>query len=243
MLINTISAKEIKKCAFGDDKCMVDSINNIIKNYPKGIPEIGLKPIDLVDVPDLKLVSKNHENEFFYADINLTNQVNYGFENTTITSVEGFTEDPTSTNIIISGSIPSLVHKGLYMGDGRLWIIKVNLTGESTSEFQKMDFTLKLKVSLQFRNNKRYLKIHELSPTVSLKRWILWMDSLFPDNSDLTIRLNRLFNERWVEIWNEWEPMILDAFAEVFLNQVKDIFDRVPYDDMFLSNWSKTRNS
>ncbi|XP_030571471.1 protein takeout-like [Drosophila novamexicana] len=223
----------IKKCRFGDEKCMVKSINDIIKKYPKGIPELGIKPIDVVDIKDTELLKSNRTG-FLWASVSLSNQINYGFENTTITSVKGFEKNPKASQIIISGRIPSLVHKGSFVANGHLWLVEMNLTGDSISEFQNMRFTLKLKVSLDFRNNKRYLNIYQLTPIVKIDRWILEMDSLFTENTDLTIILNRLFNQRWIEVWNEWEPSILDTFASVFIGMIKGIFNEIPYDDLFL---------
>ncbi|XP_032291019.2 protein takeout-like [Drosophila virilis] len=202
------------------------------KNIQKE-PELGIKPIDVVDIRDTELLRSNRTG-FIWASVSLSNQVNYGFENTTITSVKGFGKNPKASQITISGRIPSLVHKGTFDANGRLWLVEMNLTGNSLSEFQNMHFTLKLKVSLDFRNNKRYLNIYELTPIVKIDRWILEMDSLFTENTDLTIIFNRLFNQRWIEVWNEWEPSILDTFASVFIGMVKGIFNEIPYDDLFL---------
>ncbi|XP_039150964.1 uncharacterized protein LOC6727250 isoform X3 [Drosophila simulans] len=79
-----ILPKEIKKCHFGDSKCIVNSMNAIIKKYPKGIPAIGLKPIDVVDIKDSKFWNDAMVGAF-WLNFDLFNQVNYGFENTTIT--------------------------------------------------------------------------------------------------------------------------------------------------------------
>ncbi|KAM8708380.1 hypothetical protein ACLKA7_015367 [Drosophila subpalustris] len=225
--------KEVKKCHFGAEKCIIDSMNYVIKHYPKGIPEFGLKPIDVVDIGDARLLETDQSGPIWIR-VKLTKQVNYGFENTTITKVEGFEKDPTISHLTISGRIPSLVHKGLFDATGHIAFITMNLTGVSTSEFQNMRFTIKLKSTIEFRNNKRYLKIYELVPSVQIDRWILWMDDLFKENSDLTIMVNRIFNEGWVEVWNEWESPILETFAGVFLGMIKDIFDRISYEDMFL---------
>ncbi|XP_064552322.1 circadian clock-controlled protein daywake-like [Drosophila montana] len=235
LIVNSCKAlpEEIKKCRFGDDKCIVESINDIIGKYPKGIPEIGIKPIDVVDIKDTELL-KTDRTGVYWAAVKLINQVNYGFENTTITSVEGFEKNPTASQIVISGRIPTLVHKGTLDANIRIWWVQLNQTCKSISEFHNMYFTLTLKVSLEFRNNKRYLKIYELSPTVKIDRWILEIESLFKENTDLTIFLNRLFNQRWTEIWNEWEPRILDTFASVFIGMIKDTFNQIPYDDLFL---------
>lgn len=67
-------------------------------------------------------------------------------------------------------------------------------------------------------------------------RWIQWLENFFPENTDLTIAMNRIFNANWVEFWNELEKPILEVFTSVFLSMIEDIFYNVSYDDMFLSN-------
>ncbi|XP_043654197.1 uncharacterized protein LOC122620675 isoform X1 [Drosophila teissieri] len=225
--------KEIKRCHFGDSKCIVNSMNAVIKYFPKGIPAIGLKPIDVVDIRNSKFWNDEMVGAFWLR-FDLFNQVNYGFENTTITKVSGFDENPTSSLIEIHGRIPSLIHKGDYFSTGRVWLVQMNSTGESLSDFQNFRFVLKLKVIMEYRNNKRYLKIYDLTPFVTMDRWVFWLDNFFESNTDLTIAINQVFNLHWVEFWNELEPKNLKIFAGVFLSVFEDIFKKVSYDDMFL---------
>ncbi|KAH8370833.1 hypothetical protein KR093_005157, partial [Drosophila rubida] len=229
----TFAAEDIKKCHFGAKKCLTDSMNYVIKHYPKGIPEIGFNAIDVVNIGDLNLVQSNGAGGIWVV-INLTNAINHGFENTTITRVEGFDKDPTKKYLTITGRIPRLIHKGHFAAKGHLSVIPVNLSGDSTSEFQNLRFTIKLKGIIEFRNNKRYLKLYKVLPIVKIDRWIVSMDDLFKYNSDLTIIVNKIFNDRWLEIWNEWEPTVLDAFSGVFLSIIEDTFQKISYDDLFL---------
>ncbi|XP_034114477.1 uncharacterized protein LOC117574680 [Drosophila albomicans] len=226
----------VKKCHFGDTKCIKETANNLIRRYPKGISSIGLKPLDVVHVKDTVLVNDPPVGNAWYH-FELVNQINYGFENVTITEVHGFDEDPTSSKIEIKGIIPRLVYKGNYIAKGRmLWMVNINSTGDSESEFFNFFFEFSLKVQTEYRNNKRYLKIYQLVPNVGLDRWIMWLDNFFPDNSDLTILINKIFNANWVEFWNELEKPILEIFTSVFLSIIQNTLENVAYDDMFLSN-------
>jgi len=45
-----------------------------------------------------------------------------------------------------------------------------------------------------------------------------------------------VFNEHWLEFYNELEPSILSAFKDVFTYLIEGIFDKVPYDELFLKN-------
>ncbi|XP_017118647.1 protein takeout [Drosophila elegans] len=231
----TLPAK-IKKCHYGDGKCLVESTNALLRTYPKGIPEVSLKPFNVVPVRDWLLVNDSQVGGAWYF-FELLNQINYGFENTTITEILGFDRDPTSSKIEIHGKIPRLVYKGDYLAKGRmLWFVDINSHGTSESDFLNFRFGLTLKVRIEYRNNKRYLKIYQLVPNIRLDRWIMWLDNFFPDNYDLTIAINNLFNRNWVEFWNELEPGILPLFETVFLGMIEDLFEKVPYDDLFLAD-------
>ncbi|XP_017102887.2 protein takeout-like [Drosophila bipectinata] len=224
----------IKKCHYGDGKCLMESANALLKNYPKGIPELNLKPFDVLPVKDWLLVNDSQVGGAWYS-FELLNQINLGFENTTITQIRGFDRDPTSTKIEIHGKIPRLTYKGDYKAKGRmLWFVEINSTGTSSSDFLNFEFDLTLKVRTEYRNNKRYIRIYELVPNIRLERWIMWLDDFFPDNFDLTIAINNLFNHNWVEFWNELEPGILRLFETVFRSMIDDLFHNVPYDDLFL---------
>jgi len=64
--------------------------------------------------------------------------------------------------------------------------------------------------------------------------WIIWLDDLYRENSDLTVALNGVFNDNWVEFWNDLEPKLLSAFGLAFSGMLNQIFENVSYDDMFL---------
>ncbi|KAH8384157.1 hypothetical protein KR009_012325, partial [Drosophila setifemur] len=225
----------IQRCHYGDSKCIIESMNRIIGSNPKGIPAIGMKPVDVVDISDSEILADNPSGPV-WIKLRMFEQVNYGFENTTITAVHGFTKDPTSSWVEIHGEIPSLVHKGRYVVCGRFWYFTLNSTGESVSDFQNFKFALKLKVIMEYRNNKRHLKMYKLVPRVQMDRWILWLDDFFPENFDLTIALNKVINQNWVEIWNELEPSALNVFQGVFTHLIEDVFQNVSYDDLFLED-------
>ncbi|XP_030562283.1 uncharacterized protein LOC115763728 [Drosophila novamexicana] len=235
--------KNIKKCHFGDTTCIRDTANALIRSFPKGIPSVGFKPIDVVDVKDTVLINDRQVGVTWYF-FELLNQINYGFENTTITEIRGFDEDPSLTKIEVKGHLPRLIYRGTYNARGRLlWLININSSGVSESEFLNFHFDFTLKVQTEYRNNKRYLKIYQLVPNISVDRWIQWLENFFPENTDLTIFINKIFNANWVEFWNELEKPILEVFTGVFLSIIEDIFHNVSYDDMFLSNKYKNNDN
>ncbi|XP_030562353.1 protein takeout [Drosophila novamexicana] len=225
--------EDIKKCHFGDSKCLIGSINDLIKRYPKGIPEIGLPPLDFTRLEDVAILDKPTVGAVWLTFYTRDN-VNRGFNNATITHVDGFSRDPTKNIMIIEAHIPSVIHEATYDMLGRYLLFVANTTGKLKSDFQNVHLKLTIKGVLEYRNNKRYLKIYELKPKVELDRWIVWFDNLYRENTDLTIAVNRAFNENWLEFWNGLEPGLMKSFAQCFTGMLNKVFENVAYDDMFL---------
>ncbi|XP_064554025.1 circadian clock-controlled protein daywake [Drosophila montana] len=225
--------EDIKKCHFGDSRCLVGSINDLIKRYPKGIPEIGLPPLDATRLEDVAILDKPNDGAVWFT-FHTRNNVNRGFNNATITHVDGFNRDPTKNIMTIEAQIPSLIHEATYDMLGRYLLFVANTTGQLKSDFQNFQLKLTIKGILEYRNNKRYLNIYELKPKVELDRWIVWFDNLYKENTDLTIAVNRAFNENWLEFWNGLEPGLMKSFAQCFTGMLNKFFENVAYDDMFL---------
>ncbi|XP_034114990.2 uncharacterized protein LOC132786789 [Drosophila nasuta] len=239
---STVLPSDIVKCHFGDSPCIIKSINDVIRKYPKGIPEIGLPPLDATELEDVSVLDSPYRGPIWLT-FHMRDNVNKGFNNATVTHIEGFNRDPTIEPIVIKARIPRLVHEATYDMQGQWLILKANTTGKLQSDFQNIHFTLKIKIILEYRNNKRYLKVYELVPVVTLDRWIIWMNDLYKENTDLTIAVNRSFNKNWVEFWNGVEPGLLKAFSLAFTGILNKVLENVAYDDMFLPDFNRTNGS
>ncbi|XP_032578072.1 protein takeout isoform X2 [Drosophila sechellia] len=191
--------EDVEKCHFGDSTCLVRSINALIKHYPKGIPEIGLPPLDAYNFPDSVIMESPNRGPI-WMDFRMRDNVNKGFNNATITHVEGFLYEPNQKQIVL----------------------------------KNFRITLTIKALVEYRNDKRYLKIYNLVPSLDLDRWIIWLDGLYKENTDVTVFMNKLVNDNWVEFWNDLQPGLVKAFTDAFTVLLNRVFDNVAYDDMFL---------
>ncbi|KAH8381986.1 hypothetical protein KR009_001267, partial [Drosophila setifemur] len=223
----------VEKCHFGDSNCLIKSINNLIKHYPKGIPEIGLPPLDFLHFPDTGILNSPYRGPIWMTFYNRDN-VNKGFENATITHVEGFLRDPNQKQIVIKARVPRVLHEATFDIAGRVLLFVANSTGRLQSDFQNFHLTLTIKGVVEYRNNRRYLKVYDLVPRIDTDRWIIQFEDLYKENLDITIFLNRVFNEHWLEFWNELQPSLTKAFSAVFTTLLNGVFENVPYDEMFL---------
>ncbi|XP_041450890.1 uncharacterized protein LOC111065830 [Drosophila obscura] len=232
-IFKTFPAADIEKCRFGDSPCLVRTINDLIKRHPKGIPEIGLPPLDEYNFPDSTVLDAPQRGPIWMT-FHMRHNVHRGFNNATVSHVEGFQRDPTKKQIILKARLPRLVHDATYDMQGRILLFVANTTGKLQSDFQNFRLTLTIKVILEYRNNKRYLKIYDMVPIIDIDRWIVWFDNLYGENEDVTIALNHSFNKHWLEFWNNLEPGILKTFSTAFTVLLNTVFEQVAYDDMFL---------
>ncbi|XP_032293364.1 protein takeout isoform X1 [Drosophila virilis] len=224
-------ASDIEKCHFGDGKCIAKSTNQFIRRYAKGDAKIGLPSFDNIEVDDITLINSPGP---LWISYTLKNQVLKGFENATIISLSGLDREPELNKFEVKLKIPSLVMHGNYELRGRGIIVYTNSSGSTKSDMQNVRITITIKGFIEYRNKKRYLKVYEMAPIFELDRWILSADNLFKENTDLTVLLNRVINERWVEFWNEIESTILPVYTRSFVNLINKFVQAIPYDDMFL---------
>lgn len=166
------SAKDIKKCHFGDSQCIVGSINDLIRRYPKGIPEIGLPPLDESELLNVTILNSPKQGPI-WLNFQMRDIVNKGFNNATITHVEGFDQNPTKRKIIVKARVPRVIHESMYDMEGQFLLFKANTTGTLQSDFQNFSLTLTFKVIVDYRKNKRYLRFYDLVPFVDVDRLVL----------------------------------------------------------------------
>ncbi|XP_034478015.1 uncharacterized protein LOC117784398 [Drosophila innubila] len=150
--------------------------------------------------------------------------------------MSGVEREPELNRLEVQLKIPRLVLQGNYEFKGRGIIVYTNSSGITHSDLQNVTINCSLKGFIEYRNNKRYLKLYEISPQIELDRWILWADNLYKENTDLTVVLNRVVNENWREMWNEIEPTILPSYSRSILKIINKLMLTVSYDDMFLLN-------
>ncbi|XP_017958927.1 circadian clock-controlled protein-like [Drosophila navojoa] len=224
---------DIKKCYFGDDKCIVASTNQYLRRYGKGNANLGLPPLDDFQVDDITLINSPGP---LWISYKLKNMRLKGLENATIISISGFDRQPEMNKMIIELRTPSLVSQGTYELRGRGVILYTNSSGSTHSDLQNVHLTLNVKSFIEYRQNRRYLKIYGVTTKIDLDRWILTADNLFKENTDLTLLLNRVINDNWIEFWNEIEETILPVYTKSILNVVNNIIQQIPYDELFLTD-------
>ncbi|XP_043950769.1 uncharacterized protein LOC108027061 isoform X2 [Drosophila biarmipes] len=112
LVAHLVAAKQlpsdVEKCRYHDDKCLLRSSNWVIRRYGKtGVAQMNIEPVDAIKVPPYELKRGNRDQPFWH-DWRVSDQWVYGFENTTLTKIQGFDRDPRRSQVEIHGRVPSV---------------------------------------------------------------------------------------------------------------------------------------
>ncbi|XP_020805335.1 circadian clock-controlled protein-like [Drosophila serrata] len=225
----------IQKCHFSNETCLIDSFNSYIRIFARGIPHLGFRPFDKFPLPDIPVYNCSHDRPIWMSFI-LRNTVFKGLENATVYEVKGFDKDPTKKMIRLKYRIPRIEVDGSFDYQTKIIFFKANGTGSIKFDLQNARFTTIFKVYIEFRKEKRHLKLYSYESQLELDRMILVVDNLFADNSDLTIAINKVLNTHWLEFWNELEPNFMPTLSRMGVNRTQRFFDHFSYDDIFLKD-------
>ncbi|KRF78987.1 circadian clock-controlled protein daywake [Drosophila virilis] len=223
---------EIEKCAGGDANCIVETINQIVQKYPKGLPGIGLDALDAIDFQDV-VVSEATPNTPMQLSLKFNTLRVCGFENTTIQHVKGF-EKVLRHGFELAGWTPLLRLDGLYEAEGRLLMLPIQGKGVAQVELSGCQFTCRAKAVEDQRtaDAKLYAKINKVKCLVNIKGLHVNFDKLL-DNQELSDSMNELINNNWQDVWNTMRKGVNSAVNQVAQTIISRVLDKLPYDDFY----------
>ncbi|XP_046868589.1 uncharacterized protein LOC124461041 [Drosophila willistoni] len=222
---------DIEKCHYGDTKCLAKSMNYVIKHYGKtGIPALKWPSLSLVNVSTVRFIQDDHSRPIWYdGDIFYT--IVKGLENSTVTKVRGFGEDPSAGDSEINIMIPSTITTSKFKFKVNILNIPIMLSGFSTLDTQN----IRVKVKMSFvRDNRGYVKVYKVIINAKWDRWIIDLKNIDSENTDLINLVTDWINENWAELFKDAEPLTTQKGNEVVLKLLNDRFSTIRYEDMFL---------
>lgn len=80
----------------------------------------------------------------------------------------------------------------------------------------------------------KYMRLKEYQVAMEPKRVYLKFENLFNDKT-LSEGMNRFLNENWETVFNELKVGYSKSFGLVFRELSNKIFEKVPFDNIFLS--------
>ncbi|XP_061386798.1 circadian clock-controlled protein daywake-like [Musca vetustissima] len=221
----------ITKCKVDDNVCVAQKIEEVLRKYPHGNPDIGLPNMSALPIKNV-IISRASGSSPIQMNLKFVQFVTDGLQNGQVLNTTGWTKNPK----IFEGNFfyPKLVVKGDYESDGRILFLSMNGRGKGLFELTNCHFNVKTKVVLEKRSNgKNYAKITKLKLVLSPEKAYTNMDNLVNGSPELSKTINDVINENWRDVWQEISNGLNAALGEVLENLLTGIFNELSYDDFY----------
>ncbi|KAL5235485.1 hypothetical protein ACI65C_002895 [Semiaphis heraclei] len=222
--------KGFVQCKLSDpalNECIRDGLQRAVPYMTKGIPSLGLLPMDPLRISSLRINQGIGAVNLKFKDLDISNMKS--------TIVKDLTIDPKSFSLNVSLVIQKpIVLEGQYETNGRVVILPIN--GNGTCRFALDDYksfsVIKMKPVL--RNGNTYLEVQSLDWKFTTSKMHLKMNNLFNGDKVLGDNMNLFLNENWMEVLKEMQPAFERALSAAFISIAQEFFNRIPLNQIFI---------
>ncbi|XP_052891481.1 uncharacterized protein LOC128299527 [Anopheles moucheti] len=224
------------RCKQEDGNCLLEAITATFRNFHKGVPEIGLVPLDPLRIDKMDIVQGDGPINIVlnFKKVDLT-----GFQHAQIKKASGFTSNPTKMDLNVLVPVASLV--GGYRINGKVLILPIQGEGSSNMTMVNCDISLKWTGKLVDKNGKQFYQVDKFKVHFDTSRFYMDFSNLFNGDKALGDNMNVFLNDNWQDILKELKPAISAAFTKIFEAVVSNVFNKVPYNELYLASASYTR--
>ncbi|XP_041784693.1 uncharacterized protein LOC121600295 [Anopheles merus] len=220
------------QCKTGDEPCVVQAITNTFHKFQGGVPALGLASLDPLRIDEMDIVQGTGPVNIV---LNFKNVDITGFKDVAVKKAKGFTETPNVMEMNLRLPVASLV--GSYKIKGKVLILPIQGEGTSNMTMVNCDFLMKWNGALEKRaNGKEYYQMNKIKATFDTTRFYMHLTNLFNGDKALGDNMNQFLNDNWEDILKELKPAIIGAFTKIFRAIITNVFENVPYEELFLPN-------
>ncbi|EAA08553.2 AGAP004263-PA [Anopheles gambiae str. PEST] len=220
------------QCKTGDEPCVVQAITNTFQKFQGGVPALGLASLDPLRIDEMDIVQGTGPVNIV---LNFKNVDITGFKDVAVKKAKGFTETPNVMEMNLRLPVASLV--GSYKIKGKVLILPIQGEGISNMTMVNCDFLMKWNGALEKRaNGKEYYQMNKIKATFDTTRFYMHLTNLFNGDKALGDNMNQFLNDNWEDILKELKPAIIGAFTKIFRAIITNVFENVPYEELFLPN-------
>ncbi|KAL0281109.1 UNVERIFIED_CONTAM: hypothetical protein PYX00_002205 [Menopon gallinae] len=211
------------------EQCLVSAVSDSVPTLVKGVPNLGLIPIDPLRVTRLDIDQGDGPValDLKFRDIDI---INIG--SVKVNSVKADIENY-KIEIDTTMSKP-LIIDGDYEIDGKVLVLPITGKGKSHLELDNVHSTLYLQGKEVTKDGRKYMELVDLKVKFETTRLRVNFENLFNNDKALGNQMNAFLNENWKEILQEIQPAVEEALGQAFKEIARRLFSKVPYDDIFL---------
>ncbi|XP_050079367.1 uncharacterized protein LOC126567180 [Anopheles maculipalpis] len=218
------------RCKQEDGNCLLEAITATFQNFHKGVPEIGLVPLDPLRIDKMDIVQGDGPINIV---LNFKKVDLLGFQHAQIKKASGFTSNPTKMDLNLVVPVASLI--GGYRINGKVLILPIQGEGSSNMTMVNCDISLKWTGKLVDKNGKQFYQVDKFKVHFDTSRFYMDFSNLFNGDKALGDNMNVFLNDNWQDILKELKPAISAAFTKIFEAVVTNVFNRVPYNELYLA--------
>jgi len=212
----------------GLGECIKNSLQHAIPHLVKGVPSLGLYPID-----PLRITALGIDQGTGPVSIKL-NFRDLDISNIGTVKINEVYADLDNYNITLNVDFDKpIILDGNYDIKGKVIILPI--TGDGLSKIVLENLKAKINVYLTpvVKNGHTYVDIKDLILTFTTTKMRLRLDNLFKGDKALGANMNTFLNENWREILGELQSNFENALAAAFAGVAQQFFSRVPYNQVF----------
>ncbi|XP_026749092.3 circadian clock-controlled protein daywake-like [Galleria mellonella] len=224
--LGKLSPSYIHPCPVLTSECLKKRIVEILPEFSKGIPELGVLPIDPIT---------SDSAEFSLAGglkLHLYNATLTGMKNC-IVDLLNLSEENLTTQIKMHCN---LLSKGHYKANGRILTFPVNGDGDIKVKINNITSTIKIKFEDIVRDGVAYRIIKDMSFKHKFDGRVVYnISNIVKGNEELSKTILTFINENWKTISEEFGNPIVQRVSERIVESVKKFFAEVPRDELFIA--------
>lgn len=223
--------KYIQPCSRSDpqlNSCIKNSFNALKQNLPTGIPELGVPPIEPLEIDEL--IMENNAGAV-RIKARFSNIVVYGASNYSVRDVRN---DIKNLRIDMSLGIPRVEVTGKYDVVGNVLLLPVQSRGNFWAEFSNISAIAKIFGEERFKGDKSFMHINKLGIDFTMKNAKFKVEDKLNLQSVLGDAINQFLNTNSKELIQEMRPTASKSIAKVFKEILNTAFSKVEMKEWLL---------
>lgn len=213
----------IHPCNNTESACLIQSTQDAIPEFSKGIPLLGVPPLDPFVIDELPIQLPGVKVTFLDGKVT-------GLRKCQVLNVAAYLE----RNIFILEIRCNITIKGKYTAVGRLLLFPIN--GEGDSKIKIVNSVIKLNIKTKYfkdTEGRDHFGIRNYRYTFDYGDRVHYtINNLFKGNPELSNTVLQFLNENWRVVTEEFGQPVVDYAMNVTIETAKKFFTAVPYDEL-----------
>ncbi|XP_041980239.1 protein takeout-like [Aricia agestis] len=210
----------IHPCDPADLACLKRSAQAAVPYLARGVPELGLSPLDPVTIPHMETNEAG-------LQLTFTDTVIKGLGNCTVMSLRRL-DNRTAIDLRCSVTLV-----GRYKLSGTLLILPIRGDGKYKITIRNIIVKTLLDIEQQVRGGRRYWRVTGWSHTSEMPTFVRFrFYNLFGGDERLSKQIHAFANKSWYEIFQEVSPPVTRAIVARIVEETTKLFNAVPLDQL-----------